>query len=55
MKWRYHVYGKDNKVEKVSEYIYDTEKAALADAAEYVRKNRTPNSTDSWHAVASHN
>ena len=55
MKWRYHVYGENNKVEKVSEYTYDTEKAALVDAEHYVKTNRPTNSTETWHAAASHN
>lgn len=49
--WRYHVYGKDNKVEKVSEYVYESEQGALADASAYVKGNQRPNET--WHAAAS--
>ena len=38
MMWRYHIYGGDREVIKVSEYVYDTEQAALDAAAEYIKR-----------------
>lgn len=52
MKWRYHIYGKDNHIIKISDYLYDTEHSALEAAADYVR-NRVPRD-EVWHSVASH-
>jgi hypothetical protein len=50
-KWRYHAFL-NNETNKVSDYLYDTEGAALADAAKYVEKHIAPE--QSWHTVASH-
>jgi hypothetical protein len=51
--WRYHVY-KDNKEIKVSEYKYDSQEAALADAAHYVKITMPRDTKESWHTAASH-
>lgn len=49
--WRYNIYGKDNKLVRASDYIYETEELAMAAAAEYVKRAKP--SDETWHTVAS--
>jgi hypothetical protein len=50
--WRYHVRGKDNKLIKLSDYIYSNEQNALDAASKYV-KGRVPRD-EVWDAMASY-
>lgn len=53
-KWRYHVYDENNKEVRVSDYNYESEEAALADAAQYAKNNMPKKEGHSWHSAASH-
>jgi hypothetical protein len=52
--WRYHVYDENNKEVRVSDYNYESEQGAMADAAQYVKANMPKVPDRTWHTATSH-